>query len=188
MQARRLRLVRILFAVLIVAGPPPVNADPVASDAGNTRTENDFRHLDREIQALKQAVIELNRDLRLLEQEVRYPAGQQLVVFLSLQHKTVARLESVTIASDGRLLAEHAYSAQETAALQDGGVHRLYEGQLEAGNHYLDITLAGVTAEGEPFTATTLAKITKRTAPKFIELQLHGGGEGQQTDIVVQTW
>jgi hypothetical protein len=160
----------------------------VVGQAASAQTELDFGHLDREIQALKQAVIELNRDLRLLEQEVRYPAGQQLVVFLSLQHKTVARLESVTIASGGQLLAEHAYSAQETAALQDGGVHRLYEGQLETGNHYLNITLAGVTAGGEPFTAATLAKITKRTAPKFIELQLQGGGEGQQTHIVVQTW
>ena len=125
---RRFRLVRILFAVLAVSGMPQLNADPAISDAASAQTEIDFGHLDREIQALKQAVIELNRDLRLLEQEVRYPAGQQLVVFLSLQHKTVARLESVTIASGGQVLDEHAYSAQETAVLQDGGVHRLYEG------------------------------------------------------------
>jgi hypothetical protein len=188
MQASWFLLASVLFVVLAVSGISQVSADPVASRAANAQTEIDFRYLDREIQALKQAVIELNRDLRLLEQEVRYPAGQQLVVFLSLQHKAVARLEAVTVALGGRLLAEHVYSAQETAALRDGGVHRLYEGRLEAGNHYLDINLAGVTAGGEPFTAATLVKITKHSAPKFIELQLHGGGEGQQTDIVVQTW
>jgi hypothetical protein len=182
------QLVSVLLLVLAIAGTPHVSADPLVGRAAEAQTEIDFGHLDHEIQALKQAVIELNRDLRLLEQEMRYPAGQQLVVFLSLQHKAVARLEAVTVALGGRLLAEHVYSAQETAALRDGGVHRLYEGRLEAGNHYLDINLAGVTAGGEPFTAATLVKITKRTAPKFIELQLHGGGEGQQTDIVVQTW
>ena len=148
----------------------------------------DFRSLDREIQVLKKEVLILNRDLRLLEEDVLYPADQQLVVFVSQPSNAATRLDRVTITMGGQLLARHVYSTQELTALQEGGVHRLYEGRLETGSHYLEIELAGSKADGEAFAAKTLAKITKRTAPKFLELQLEPGSEGQPPGITVNTW
>ena len=174
-------VVRVLCLGQALSGPAV--ADEVAPQAAR-----DFRSLDREIQVLKKEVLELSRDLRLLEEDVLYPDDQQLVVFVSPPADAVIRLNEVTITLGGQQLVRHVYSMQELTALQEGGVHRLYQGRLAAGSHYLDITLAGVKADGEAIVAETLAKITKRTAPKFLELQLVPGSEGQPPGITVNTW
>ena len=161
---------------------------PAVAEEVVPQAARDFRSLDREIQVLKKEVLELNRDLRLLEEDVLYPDDQQLVVFVSPPASAATRINRVTINLGGQLLSQHEYSTKEFAALQKGGVHRLYQGRLETGSHYLDVEIAGRRANGEAFVAETLAKITKRAAPKFLELQLVSGSEGQPPGITVNTW
>jgi hypothetical protein len=190
LQAGRRRLPGMLaLAACLLCLPPALAGPPVAgAEAEATRGARDFRSLDREIQVLKREVLELNRDIRLLEEAVLYPADERLVVFVSLSDDTSSRLNRVSITRGGQWLAGHDYSAEEAAALQAGSVHRLYEGRLEPGSHYLDIVLDGVKADGEAFAAKTLAKISKRAAPRFLELQLVPGGDGQAPGITVKAW
>jgi hypothetical protein len=160
-----------------------------AGYAGQGQQEaRDFRSLDREIQVLKREVLELNRDLRLLEEEVLYPADRQLVVFISLGDKSVSRIDRATLSLGGQVLVSHEYSAGESSALRQGGVHRLYEGSLQSGAHYVEVDVAGLGDDGEIFTASILAKIVKRADPRFIELQLVSGDEGTSPVITVQGW
>lgn len=188
LQVGRRRLPGMLAIAACLLCLPPALAGPPVAGAEATRGARDFRSLDREIQLLKREVLELNRDIRLLEEAVLYPAEQRLVVFVSLSDNTSSRLNRVSITRGGQLLAGHEYSAEEAAALQAGSVHRLYEGRLEPGSHYLDIVLDGVKADGEAFAAKTLAKISKRAAPRFLELQLVPGGDGQPPGIAVKAW
>jgi hypothetical protein len=190
LQAGRRRLPGMLaLAACLLCLPPALAGPPVAgAEAEATRGARDFRSLDREIQVLKREVLELNRDIRLLEEAVLYPADERLVVFVSLSDDTSSRLNRVSITRGGQWLAGHDYSAEEAAALQAGSVHRLYEGRLEPGSHYLDIVLDGVKADGEAFAAKTLAKISKRAAPRFLELQLVPGGDGQAPGLTVKAW
>jgi len=175
-----MRVVSGLLLCLFVLLATPVSAD-------NTGLADDFAGLDRRIQILKREIIDLNRDIRLLEEEVLYPAERQLVVFVSLAVDDISHIDRVSIRLGDRLLAQHEYSAGEFAALQDGGVHRLYEGRLEPGTHYLDIAFDGSRIDGEAFAARTLAKITKRTAAKTLELQLHTDTTGQP-EIRMASW
>ena len=165
-----------------------VQAGPQAAERETQQSARDFRSLDREIQVLKREVLELNRDLRLLEEEVLYPGNRQLVVFISLGDKSVSRIDRATLSLGGQVLVRHEYSAGEFSALRQGGVHRLYEGSLQSGTHYLDVDVAGLGGDGEIFTASILAKIIKRADPKFIELQLVSGDEGKSPVITVQGW
>ena len=153
----------------------------------DTGSADDFASLDRRIQILKREVIDLNRDICLLEEELLYPAERQLLVFVSLAGDDISRIDQVSIRLGERLLVEHDYNASEFAALREGGVHRLYEGRLEPGTHYLDIAFAGKRSDGEAFAVRTLAKITKRTAAKTLELQLQTGSAGQP-EIRLASW
>src|ERR1700674_5442905 len=64
------------------AAAAPVAAAPTTSasntDAGGTRA------LDQQIQDLKKDVIDLNRDLFVLEEELLFPANTQVAVFVSM--------------------------------------------------------------------------------------------------------
>lgn len=180
-----------LYSVLVIAGMLfcgyAAHAIP-AEPASSAHASRDFRSLDREIQVLKREVLELNRDLRLLEEEILYPDNRQLVVFISLADIAATRLDRATLSLGGQVLISHEYSAGEITALRQGGVHRLYEGALQQGSHYVEIAVTGQDAEGESFTASTLAKIIKRASPKFLELKLAGGRDGQSPAITVQGW
>ena len=180
-----------LYCVLVIAGMLLCGyaAHAIAAESGEGGHETrDFRSLDREIQVLKREVLELNRDLRLLEEEILYPDNRQLVVFISLADIAAVRLDRATLTLGGQVLVSHEYSAGEITALRQGGVHRLYEGALQQGSHYVEIAVTGQDAEGESFTASTLAKIIKRASPKFLELKLAGGRDGQSPAITVQGW
>jgi hypothetical protein len=52
----------------------------------------------------------------------------------------------------------------------------------------VEVDVAGLGSDGEIFTASILAKIIKRAAPKFIELQLGSGDDGKSPVITVQGW
>jgi hypothetical protein len=182
----RLQLVRALWVIL--CSSPAFMAHSAESGEVQQQATRDFRSLDREIQVLKREVLELNRDLRLLEEEVLYPDNRQLVVFISLADIAATRLDRATLTLGGQVLISHEYSAEEVAALRQGGVHRLYEGALQQGSHYVEVDITGQDAEGESFTASTLAKIIKRTSPKFLELKLATGSDGELPAITVRGW
>ena len=55
---------------------------PRADDVAEQRTE--FRTLDEDTQDLKKQVLDLNRDLFLLEEDLLFPSNRQTAVFVSM--------------------------------------------------------------------------------------------------------
>ena len=55
-----------------------------------------------EVQNLKQQVLELNRDLFLLEEELLFPSNTQVSIFLSMDVGEFFQLDSVTLKIDGK--------------------------------------------------------------------------------------
>src|ERR1700676_2389773 len=97
----------------------------------------DTRGLDQDIQGLKKDVVDLNRDLFVLEEELLFPANTQVAVFLSVDVGDMFLLDTVTLKIDQKEVANYLYTPREVEALARGGVHRLYLGNLKAGQHEL---------------------------------------------------
>ena len=53
--------------------------------AGSAEPPGEFKALDQETQDLKQEILQLNRDLFILEEELLYPSSTQVAVFVSLE-------------------------------------------------------------------------------------------------------
>ena len=87
-------------------------------------------NLDAEIQDIKQQTLELNRDLFILEEELLFPANSQLAVFLSVDIGEYFALDAVKLSVDGEVVSHYLYTSRQLNALQRGGVHRLYIGNL----------------------------------------------------------
>ena len=98
--------------------------------------------LSRQIQELKQGVLNLNRDLTVLEGELLYPSSHTAVL-VSVDVGSPIRLVDVNLTLDGKHVGYHFYTEQEFAALSKGGIHRLFEGNITSGKHTLEATITG---------------------------------------------
>ena len=90
------------------------------------------------MQGLKKDVVDLNRELFVLEEELLFPANTQVALFVSMDVGKLFELESVQIKLDDKVVANYLYTPLEVAALHRGGVQRVYVGNLKAGEHSID--------------------------------------------------
>jgi hypothetical protein len=159
-------------------------ADPKSSVGGSAG----FKSLDTKIQDLKKEVVDLNRDLFVLEEELLFPASTQLAVFLSLDVGKLFALDAVQVKLDDKVVANYLYTERELEALRRGGVHRLYLGNLKAGKHELVAFFVGKGPHERDYKRGTTIVFEKDTEPKFFELQIKDATANLQPEFQVKEW
>jgi len=131
-----------------------------------------LKGLDAQVQELKQEVLDLNRDLFVLEEELLFPASTQIAVFLSVDVGEFFQLDSVQLKLDNKMVTNYLYTERENAALLRGGVHRLYLGNLRTGKHELVAVFTGKGTHERDYKRATTLVFEKQTEPKYIELKV----------------
>ncbi len=162
----RLLLTACVSSVFLTGAGAPQQAD------ARLDTRQRFIELDSEIQAIKEEILHINQDILLLEEMSLYPHGQQLVVLVSVANDSPVKPQSISLHLDGHLLSRHDYTDSESAALQQGGVHRLYTGRLSDGKHRLDVSVIGQQLRGQAFKQQQSINITKAPGRKYMEVHL----------------
>ena len=163
----------------VSAGPSaPAAAPPASGSAG----------LDDRIQEAKSDVIRLNRDLLVLEEELLFPAGTQVAVFVSMDVGKLFSLDSVRVKLDNKDVAAYLYTPSEVQALHRGGVQRLYVGNLRAGTHELVAFFTGKGPHDRDYKRGATIRIDKGTEPKYIELQIRDSTGKLQPEFEVKVW
>jgi hypothetical protein len=143
--------------------------------------------VSRDLQALKQNVLDLNRELTALEQQLLYPSTQ-LAVFLSIDVGTPIRLVDINIAIDNKNVGYHFYTDQEFQALTKGGIHRLYTGNVTSGEHTLRATITGYDPQGKDYQRVTAYKFVKNAGRKMLELKVVDDVETRQHKFEFKEW
>jgi hypothetical protein len=177
-------------AVAATASPPavPVPSTLPTPAAATPAAPVQAAGLDSRIQDLKGDVIRLNRDLLVLEEELLFPAGTQVAVFLSMDVGKLFALDSVQIKLDDKVVANYLYTPREVEALHRGGVQRLYLGNLRAGEHSLVAFFTGKGPHERDYKRGATLKIDKGTDPKYIELQIKDSMGKLQPEFEVKVW
>ena len=178
-------------AVVEVAAP----ADPAAAAAlvaepaaADVKSEASTRALDEQIQDLKQSVVDLNKDLFVLEEELLFPANTQVAVFVSMDVGEFFGLDAVTLKVDNREVANYLYTPREVAALVKGGVQRLYVGNLKAGSHELVALFAGKGPNERDYRRGASVKFEKGVGAKYLELKISDRVRRQQPEFEIKDW
>jgi len=179
--------IRWLFAVCVscvflISAGAALQADE-RSDARER-----FVKLDGEIQAIKEEILEINRDILLLEESSLYPHGQQLVVLVSVANNSPVNPDSISLQLDGHTVSHHIYTGSEDAALQEGGVHRLYTGRLSDGEHMLEVSVTVKQARGRVFHQQHSVAITRVHGRKYLELHLEQGESTAEPGLTIREW
>ncbi len=144
--------------------------------------------LDGEVQALKDEVLDLNRELFMLEEELLFPANTQVAVFVSMDVGEFFALDSVQLTLDGKPVSKYLYTERETTALYRGGVHRLYLGNLKAGDHELVAIFTGAGPHARDYRRGATLKFSKGVGAKFVELAISDRASKQQPEFLVREW
>jgi hypothetical protein len=174
------------------AAVAPASAAPAAG--ANTATApaapsaDSTRALDEQVQDLKQSVVDLNRDLFVLEEELLFPANTQVAVFVSMDVGSFFALDSVTLRIDNREVSNYLYTPREVAALVKGGVQRLYVGNLRAGTHELVALFAGKGPNERDYRRGASVKFEKGVGAKYLELKISDRVRSQQPEFEIRDW
>jgi hypothetical protein len=155
-----------------------VAADPAA----------ELRAVDQDVQDLKKQLVDLNRDLFKLEEEILYPASTQVAVFLSVNVGTFFALDSVTVKVDDKEVANHLYTEREVQALHRGGVQKLYLGNLKSGQHELVAFFTGKGPHDRDYRRGTSVSFEKTVGTKYVELRISDREASLQPEFVVRQW
>ena len=76
--------------------------------------------LDEEMAAYRKDVLEINKRLLLMEEELLFPADTQLAIFVSLDVGRFFTPDSVTLKLDGETIDSYLYTEREIRALKSG--------------------------------------------------------------------
>lgn len=157
------------------------------SDAAEAAFQ-DVRRLSKGIQALKKDVIELNSDLRILEEKLLFPSGTKYTFFVSVNSGQFFDLESVKLKLDGKVVASHLYSPQSREALARGGVQKLFITNLSEGKHTATVFFTGVGSNQRPFKRAAEVEFKKGTVEGYMEIAIIDDASLQEPVFELKQW
>ena len=159
------------------AGTAPAGAPPA-----------DFETLDQEVQGLKKDVIDLNKDLFVLEEELLFPANTQVALYVSMDVGAFFALDSVTVKIDNKEVKNYLYTAREADALLKGGVQQIYLGNLKVGKHELVAFFTGKGPQERDYKRGATINFDKGVGAKYLELKITDRVAKHQPEFLIKDW
>jgi len=168
--------------------PAPANAATGAASSPYNDAAAGTRALDEQIQGLKKDVVDLNKDLFVLEEELLFPANTQVAVFVSMDVGDFFALDSVKLKIDNNEVSNYLYTPREVSALLKGGVQRLYVGNLKAGQHELLAFFNGKGLHDRDYRRAANIRFEKGVGAKYLELKITDHQRAQQPEFEIKDW
>lgn len=128
--------------------------------------------LDSEMEDVKKALLELKRDLVILEEDLLFPASSQVAVFLSMDLGEFFQLDAVTVKLNGKEVAHHLYTDKQVDALYRGGIQKLFIGNIKQGGNRITAFFTGRGPSGRDYRRATTVAFEKSFEPTFVELAI----------------
>jgi hypothetical protein len=161
---------------------------PLATTPAAAESSPDTRGLDQEIQELKKDVVDLNKDLFILEEELLFPANTQVAVFLSVDVGQFFGLDSVQLKIDRKEVINYLYTPREVESLLKGGVQRLYLGNLKVGGHELVAFFNGKGPNERAYKRGASLRFEKGVGAKYLELKIDDRQRKLQPEFEIKDW
>lgn len=170
------------FATAILLSATAFHASAEASP------ETPDQPLAERVETVKQAALELNRDLLILEEELLFPTHTQVTVFVSMDVGEYFQLDSVKLKIDEELVASYLYTERQVNALFRGGVQRLYLGNLKAGEHEVTAIFTGKGPVEREYKRGATITVSKGASPLQLELKIVDSTAKQQPEFSIKEW
>jgi hypothetical protein len=150
--------------------------------------EADLKQVSKSIQELKQNVITLNKDLRLMEEKLLFPSSTKYTIFVSVSSGTFFTLESIKLKLDGKLVSTQLYSEKQRQAMLRGGVHKLYVTNLNEGDHTATLFFTGVGSGDRDYKRASTIEFKKGPAGEYLEVAISDDSVTQEPVFSIKQW
>ena len=155
---------------------------------GGVAAKKDPVTMQQEMQQLKEKILQVNRDLFILEEDLLFPSSTQVNVFVSYDALEYFQLDGVTLKINDRPISNHLYTERELKAMNRGAVQRLFTGNLPVGEHELVAIVTGVGPEGRDYKRAVSIAFEKSSGTKYIELKIEGDDLRKQPGFRLKQW
>jgi hypothetical protein len=188
-------LMTLLLSFCVKAETAEISSDPanktpveIVDSKSPVDSSEEIVPVALSVEALKKKVIELNRDLFILEEDLLFPANTQFAVFVSLDTGNFLQLDSLKLKVDGEIVAAHLYTERQVKSLQRGGMQRLYIGNLKTGEHEITAFFDGIGPDNKAYKQATTVKIMKETDIKSLEIKIKDQSSNFEPSIKIVEW
>lgn len=183
----------LLFSFIVLCAGPVLAQDDEEMDAAEESASESVADttespLSDEVEDLKSAALELNRDLLILEEELLFPANTQVAVYMSVDLGYFFRLDAVKLKIDDELVASHLYTERQNDALIRGGIQRLYVGNVKAGDHEMTAIFTGIGPDKREYKRGATTTITKDEDSLMIEIRVRDSTARMQPQFEFKEW
>ena len=139
--------------------------------------------LNQEMESIKEDLLELRRDLVVLEEDLLFPASSQVAVFVGVDAGAFFQLDAVTLKINGKEVTHHLYTEKQVDALYRGGVQKLYVGNVKQGENTVTAFFTGRGPAGRDYRRASSVTFEKTFEPAFVELKVTDSQENYQPDF-----
>ncbi len=176
-----------LFALLLLFSLLMPTAKLSATENGQKENKEVDSALADEIESLRQAMVNLNRDLFILEEDLLFPSSTQVSVYLAMDVGEYFALDAVELRINGDMATNYLYTERQVDALYRGGVQRLYTGNIPQGEHEITAYFVGIGPEQREYKRAVSLTFEKTDEPVAIELAVVDSTAKQQPVFFAKT-
>jgi hypothetical protein len=144
--------------------------------------------LSTELEDIKKQVLKLNRELFILEEDLLFPASTQVAVFVSVDVGRFFKIDSVELKINDKAVAGFLYTERQRKSLEQGGIQRIYLGNLKEGKHQLTAFFTGLDGEGRLTKRAISHEFEKEDDVVMIELKVADNESNYRANINVEEW
>jgi len=144
--------------------------------------------LDQDLAQFRKDVLDINRRLLLLEEELLFPADTQLAVFVSLDVGKYFTPDSITLKLDGKTIDGHLYTEREVQALKTGAIQKLHVTNIRNGTHELTAFISGIGPSNREYRRAVTLQFEKSSGRQFVQLRMEDDAVAQQPKFVLRNW
>lgn len=159
-----------------------------ADEASYSVSKENASPLSEQVEDLKQAALELNRDLLILEEDLLFPANTQVAVYVSVDVGHYFQLDAVKLKIDDELVASHLYTEKQNSALTRGGIQRLYLGNLKTGKHEVTAFFHGYGPHEREYKRGATYTLKKDQNPTMLEIRIKDSTGGMRPEFDFKEW
>ena len=177
--------IRIIFVIAALI----LSTNTIYADESKVKDESaSTSSLNADVQSLKKEVLDVNRQLFMIEEDILYPDSTQVTVFLSLDIGKFFDLDSVQLRIDDKIVANYLYTQREVKALKKGGVQQLYQGNLKNGDHEITAFFIGKGPHNRDYKRGVTRTVSKELTPLNVELKIVDNSANEQPDFDLAVW
>ena len=183
----RYNVLGLVFSLLASSSFAQETSPADGQDNFSVRKEN-ASPLSQQVEDLKQAALELNRDLLILEEDLLFPANTQIAVYVSSDIGHYFQLDAIKLHVDDQLVASHLYTEKQNSALNRGGIQRLYLGNLKTGKHEITAFVHGYGPQQREYKRAATFTLKKDQNPTMLEMRIKDSNQTMEPEFEFKEW